>query len=319
MKTSAIVRIIIYSLLILILIGIMGGFIADEIYLSGDGFQRTESPVHTESLAEINQLDFTTQVQNIEIVWVAGSITIHPSDSISSIHVEEYAPNGTEHTMVCRQSGQTLKIEFSEEKEALKLIGNNHTVSKDLVIRVPKNWNCNNLEIDAAATDVTIQDLTVNELDFDGASGKLILDNCNIVDLDIDTASGDVDFNGILKDLEFDAASAKFYGDFRQVPNHLNMDTASGDLEIVLPEYCWFTCELDALSSRFETDFATTTENGIYIHGGKDNACHIKISALSGDVSILKGVSNPQIAAGADTDCTDSNCTDPSHGHNNHH
>lgn len=291
MKTNAIIRILVYSLIILILIGIMGGFIADEIYLSGGLLQKTDTPVPTESLAEINQQDFTEQIQNIEIEWVAGNITIHKSKSLNSIIVEEYSPVGSEYPIICRQSGQTLKIQFCEESMKFPSFGINAEVSKDLVIRVPASWNCNNLEIDTAATDVTIQDLSINDLDFDGASGKLTLENCDVNVLDIDTASGDVEFSGTLEELDFDAASARFNGEFYQIPKKLNLDAMSGDLTVVLPEHSGFYLELDAMSGSFDSDFDFHTTGAHYECG--DGSCQIKISALSGDVSILKSLPAP--------------------------
>ena len=296
MKASAIIRIIAFSVAIILLSFILLSVIDYNYYFENGRLHSYEmaAPAPTEAAMQVHQQDISTQVQNIEIEWVAGSIAIHPSDSLSNIIVEESSSAGSNYNMVVKQSGQTLKIKFCEESIKLSSFGINMDVSKDLVIRVPKNWNCNNLEIDAAATDVTISGLQINELDYDGASGNLFMENCNIVDLDVDTASGDVEFSGILKDLDFDSASAKFYGKFLQMPNHLNLDAMSGDMELVLPEYCRFTCELDTMSGSFVTDFETTQENGIYICGDKETACHIKISAMSGNVSILKGITAPE-------------------------
>ena len=187
MKANAIVRIITYSLLIFILIGIMGGVMEDTLAFRNGRIRRDDTPIPTEAAMNNKQQDFSAQIQNIEIEWVAGSIAIHPSDSLSNIIVEESSPAASKHNMVVKQSGQTLKIEFCEESIKFPSFGINVDVSKDLVIRGPKTWNCNNLEIDAAATDVNIQDLTIRELDFDGASGKLVLDNCNIEDLFLTT------------------------------------------------------------------------------------------------------------------------------------
>ena len=296
MKTSAIIRIVIFSLVIILLSFILLSVLDHNYYIESGRVHSYEEAgeLPTEALLQINQHDITAQIQNIDIDWAAGSIIIQQSDSLSSIIVEESCPTYSEYETVIKQSGQTLKIKFSEESVKLSGFGIDADISKDLVIRVPKNWNCNTLEIDAAAAEVFIHDLSINELDFDGASGNLILDNCNIVDLDIDTASGDVKFSGTLKELDFDAASAKFYGEFLAMPNQLNLDAMSGDVELVLPEYCWFTCELETMRGSFDTDFATTQDKNVYIHGGKDNACHIRVSAMSGDVSILKGISAPQ-------------------------
>ena len=294
MKTSAIIRIVIFSLVIILLSFILLSVLDHNYYIESGRVHSYEEAgkLPTEALLQINQHDISAQVQNIEIEWVAGSIIIQRSDSLSSIIIEESCPTYSEYETVIKQSGQTLKIQFCEESMEFPSFGINADISKDLVIRVPKSWNCNTLEIDAAAAEVYIHDLSINELDFDGASGNLILDNCNIVDLNIDTASGDVKFTGILNDLDFDAASAKFYGEFYQVPNRLNLDAMSGDLELVLPPYAGFTCYINSMSGSFNSDFELAHTGGTYVHS--DGACRIDLNALSGDVSILKGISAPQ-------------------------
>ena len=294
MKTSAIIRIVIFSLVIILLSFILLSVLDHNYYIESGRVHSYEEAgqLPTEGLMQINQHDITAQIQNIDIEWAAGSIIIQKSDSLSSIIIEESCPTYSEYETVIKQTGQTLKIKFSEESVKLSGFGIDADISKDLVIRVPKNWNCNTLEIDAAATDVTVDGLSINELDFDGASGRLTLENCNIAELDIDTASGDVEFTGILKELDFDAASAKFSGEFYQVPKQLDMDAMSGDLTLVLPEYSGFYLEMETLSGVFDSDFDFHTIGAHYECG--DGACKIKVNAMSGDVSILKGVSASQ-------------------------
>ena len=290
MKTNAIVRIVLFSLAILILGSILLGVICFDMYIL-DGLIQITDHNTVEPVGMITTDLVSSQVRNIDIEWVAGTITIQEDENVTDIHIEEESTTGSEYQMVCKQSGQTLKIKYCEDLKGIGLIGNNHYVSKNLIITVPTGWNCNNLEIDAAATDVTVHDLSINELDFDGASGTFVLENCDLVSLDIDTASGDVEFSGVLKDLDFDAASAKFHGEFYQVPNRLNLDAMSGDLTVILPEYSGFYLELDTMSGSFDSDFDFHTTGAHYECG--DSACKIKISAISGDVSILKGITTP--------------------------
>lgn len=290
MKTNAIIRIVAYTLALIILAFILLSVLDQNYYLEDGRIHSYEmaGADPTEEVREVNQHDISTQIQNIEINWVAGSIAIHRSDSLSSIQVYETSPAGSEHEMVLKQSGQTLKIQFSKENIKFPSFGIDVDISKDLVIKVPANWNCNNLEIDAAATEVEIHDLTIRELDFDGASGELILDNCNIVNLEIDTASGDVSFTGDLEELDFDAASASFRGEFNHLPRHLDLDAMSGDLELILPPDAGFICNLDTMSGSFDTDFTFQTHGETYVSG--DGECKINVSGMSSDVSILKGI-----------------------------
>lgn len=293
MKSSAIVRIVLFSLAILILGGILLSAVCFNMYIV-DGTIAFESHSAAEEapLLENEMQETSSQVCNLELEWVAGSITIQPDEHVHSIHVTEYTPSGSDYETVMQQSGQTLKIKFSKESVKLSGFSINANVSKDLVITVPADWNCNSIDIDAAAADVKIHDLKMNELDFDGASGKLILDNCDIVELDIDTASGDVDFSGTLNELDFDAASARFDGEFHNIPQKLNLDAMSGDMTLVLPENSGFSLELDSMSGSFDSDFDFHTMGAHYECG--DSSCKIKVSALSGDVEILKGISQPK-------------------------
>lgn len=316
MKTNAIVRIVLFSLAILILGGILLVVLCFGL-LRADGNTHIEKYTETSDVVEQADINYySTQVRNIDIEWVSGTITILKNAAVSEITVTEYAPINTEHQMQCKQSGQTLKIKFSEESMKFPSFGIDVDVSKDLIITVPADWSCNSLDIDAAAAAVEIIDLSINELDFDGASGTLVLDSCDIDILDIDTASGNVEFSGTLKELDFDAASARFDGEFFNIPQKLDLDAMSGDMTLVLPEHSGFYLEHETVSGSFDSDFDFHTMGAHYECG--DSACKIKISALSGDVNILKGVANPQFAAGntaGNESCTDINCTDSAHNH----
>ena len=304
MKSNAIIRIVLFSLAILVLLGILGSVLfvrAFMIDLSESGivdalhnvFETRESDeIRIDGSGRSGEYD-STQIHDIDIEWAAGTIVIQPGD-IRNIYFEESAVSNSDYQLTTKRSGDKLSIKFCEEKVTSWGFGAklNSDVSKDLVITVPRDWNCDTLEIDAAAARIEITDLQINELDFDGASGELRLDNCNIVDLDVDTASGDVEFRGVLKQLDFDAASAKFYGEFYQVPHQLYLDSMSGDVDLILPEYCGFEMDYDTLSGSFNSDFAFSSNGTSYRCGNGD--CQIKVSGMSADVNIRKGVSVPQ-------------------------
>ena len=105
--------------------------------------------------------------------------------------------------------------------------------------------------------------------------------------LDLDTASGDVRFSGSLQQLDCDAASANIVLELTNVPGSIDLDTASGDLDVTLPGYAGFQVTLESLSGRFESDFDAVRRNGTYIWG--DGKCRIDVAAMSGDVIVRKG------------------------------
>lgn len=288
MKTNAIIRIILFSLAILILGSILLGVVAFDLFT----FDSHTVTVRNESaITEATRSSFSgkaSDIQHIEIEWAAGSITILPDSDSDRIYVSETQVSKEKYAMHITQSGNKLKIEFNDEDMSFVRFGINHTEAeaKDLVISVPADWVCHSLEIDAAAADVKVSGLTIREVDFDGASGICTFEDCAIDKLDMDTASGDVEFSGTLDTLDFDAMSARFTGTFQNVPSRIDLDTMSGDLDISLPDDCGFTLSLDALSGDFTSDFATTMQGDHHHYG--DGRCRITVSAMSGDVNIRK-------------------------------
>lgn len=289
MKRNAIVRIVLYSLLIAILLtlllfglGVRNLFGRRRI----DTPEATMVPIPTETIVgfldEGNKRTFAPDsVQDLKIEWAAGSIAIFPAD-VDEITISESDVSDSKYTMVCKTRGNTLILQYCEEGRAHGFRING--ISKDLTIMVPRSWQCSSLEIDAASASVEVNGLTIQEVEFDGASGKCEFANCTVDVMDLDTASGDIAFYGSLNVLEWDAASASFTGVLTNHPNRLDMETMSGDLDITLPKGCGFTVNLDGLRTNFTSDYPTTVKNGDQVYG--DGSCRININAMSGDVCL---------------------------------
>ena len=302
MKTNAIIRIILFSLAILILLGIL-------LIGLGAGYLVTNAEKVSESLISnlINDYDtgkdfwdnfssgdiidktasvYAGDIRDISIDWVSGSITIMPGKD-DKITISESQVSSDKYKLIWKKSGDKLVIQYCEANWDFLGINLGTDLSKDLVISVPKDWICDSLEIDTASARVEIYDLSIHEMDFDGASGSCYFDNCIVDEIDLDTASGDVNFTGTLNILDCDAASASINLVVTNIPKRIDIDTASGDLDLTLPENCGFSVSLDTMSGDFSSDFPTVMTAGNYLHG--DGTCRINISAMSGDVIIRKG------------------------------
>lgn len=289
MKTNAIVRIVLFSIAILVLLGILGvGLAAGMFMTTGLSIFNEEfsQPLVTGEDTNSVSVD-AASIRELEIEWVAGKITIMRQNT-TQITVTEPTVTNDKYKMVCKQSGDTLKIQFSESD--LNYIGIHSDLSKDLVITVPMDWVCEELDIDTAAATVEVSDMTLNNVDFDGASGICTFTNCTVGNMELDTASGDVRFTGKLDSLKCNAMSANCEITVNNVPKRIDLESMSGDLDITLPEDCGFTVSMDGMSSDFSSDFQTTTTNGHYVHG--DGSCRINVEAMSGDVTIRKGAAH---------------------------
>lgn len=292
MKTNAIIRIVLFSLAILVLLGILLAGLALGLYfydaksvVSSTSSYNQVLPTASDGMTTQGAAD-ASAIRNLDIEWVSGSIFIQPDENAADITISETYVDSTKYQMVYKQSGNTLKIQYCEDSITFPSFGINVDFSKDLVITVPADWVCDGLDIDAASANVVVNNLTIGEVEFDGASGTCDFVNCNVDHLDVDGASGDIKFSGTLNVLDFDGASASCYLEVTNVPNRISMDGMSGDLNLMLPENCGFTVSIDAMSSDFHSDFPTTMSGGDYIYG--DGRCRISFSGMSGDLTIRK-------------------------------
>lgn len=288
MKANAIIRTVLYSIAILVLLGILVvGLVGNTILVNTDweSLLMGDWELEEGNLASVGNVS-ADEIKNIKIEWAAGSITIRPGD-VTDITFSETEGLSENQQMVWSQKGDQLIIQFSKPRV---VFGNIMEKPKDLLITVPREWTCRELEIEAASAKVEVSDLTVFTAEYNTASGTSIFNNCIVDTLDIDTASGDIRFTGTLQELDCDAASASCNLQLSNIPKRIDADMASGDLDLTLPEESGFTLELEALSGDFHSDFPTTMRGQTHICG--DGSCRITVSALSGDVTIRKAETN---------------------------
>ncbi len=227
-----------------------------------------------------------SKISSISVEWVAGNIVLEPWDG-DTIRVSEEGVTDSKYEMHYKIKDKELDIKFCQEKQLKNFsLGIHTTITKDLLIQIPRNWTGQELEIDAAAANLEVTGQTFREVEIDGASGTCLFENCTFQELDLDTASGDVEFRGQLHSLDFDAASASFKGILTNVPKQIDMDSMSGNLDLTLPEDAGFSVKIDGMTSDFSSEFPVTIQNGRRICG--DGRCRIDVNAMSGNVTIRK-------------------------------
>ena len=280
MRRNAIVRIIVSSLVIVVLLGILLVGLGVSLFTF-----RTDK--HSETYALDSGAIPAHEVREIEIEWACGSITIEPADTDSISFRESGGKNAK--PMVYRQVGSKLTIEH----EATTVFSGFHSNDqKDLVITVPWNWDCNELSVDAASADLTVNGLNAKDVELNMASGDSHFTDCVLGELSLNCASGEVTYTGTLYSLGCDTASGKVTAVLDNVPRTIEFDGVSADLDLTLPADAGFTVELDTLSGNFHSEFDTISRNDQYICG--DGSCRISIDGVSGDVTLRKLIGERQ-------------------------
>ena len=256
MKRNAIARIVIYSILVFVLSGILlFGILAGSFMFDFD----SSSGTVVESGSSVDAAD----IKRIEIEWASGSISIRPGDTDRIIFTES-APEDSKYPMIYDLSDSTLKLSYAKSSIGFGF-GNFSMPSKDLVITVPRDWHCEDLEIDGASLNIAIEDLSIGEISLDGAS-------C------------DLKFTGIIDSIDIDGASNDVTLACANRVSRIELDGASCELDLWLTEDCGFRLQMDGLSCDFDCNLNYSESGGYYRYG--DEHCRIQIDGVSCDVSI---------------------------------
>ena len=275
MKGKALARIVLFSMIALVLLCVL----LAGLWLSSFAKPVSSQIVSVQSTGSEHEFA-PGEVSSIFISWASGDIDIQPADQ-DTVTVSEERSGGS--SMVVRHLGSTLEIEAGESKWRL---GVGKSTQKDLSIRVPRDWLCQSLEIGGAAADIRVDGLPITNVVLNTASGNCVFTDCAVEKMQVNTASSDLDYSGVLKRLELKGASADCNLRLSDAPAAIGMNTASGDLNLTLPDNCGFTLNRSSLSGAFQSDFATTTENDKIVCG--DGTCQITFSSLSGNINICR-------------------------------
>lgn len=251
MKLRTIIFIIILAVIVLAVAGIWTG----KSYL-GSLFGNKEPGELITAENKANPEDFS----KLDIEWAAGSVKIETADT-TQITVKETRDSNNPHALVTEFDGDTLKIRYAESLS----VNLGALSSKDLTITVPKDWVCQDLEIDGAALNISISGLNTRSMELKGAAAKLT-------------------YTGIISELECDGAASQINLNCTEAPKYIDINGAACKLTMTLPKGSGFAVETDGVALDFESNCTTSFNDGTYTYG--DGSCKVKIAGLGCSVTV---------------------------------
>ena len=275
MKRNAIARIVIYSLIVVILVGVLvHGMDWDGFHFDldlGDDAQVVTGTASVEA----------DSVKRIRIEWIDGTVEIRGADQENITFSET---NGEKECMVYAFKGDTLVIRYS--KDSIKMGINITTPNKHLTVHVPMDWIAAGIEISAVSSNVTVELPEVQEAKIETVSGNIDIRCERSKEISFTTVSGHAGFTGNCEELDCDSVSGNckvaLYGSAKEI----RMESISGDLEIVLDGQLGFTAQIDSVSGSVRSDFPTSVSNDIHTYG--DGSIQIEAETVSGGIRIRK-------------------------------
>lgn len=265
---SGVIQLLVLALLVTVLLG--GIYSIDFQSWSGTTVTGTASTPVTLDHSEID---------NIHIEWVAGKITVQPTDGLQAIKISETGATNEDDAYIVKQQGNTLNIQYCKPKISIGIF-NQSIGSKDLLIQVPRQWICGELKIDSVSAYISVEDITANSIDLVNVSGSCVFTGCSATEFEAETVSGSVTYNGEIQVLDFNTVSADCVAVLSSEPNSVEFDSVSGDMELTMPADIGYRLDWDSASGDFRCDYSGNS----HIYG--DYRCEITADTVSGDVTI---------------------------------
>lgn len=298
---KGIVKIILFSLLALVLVGGLVFALCFDGELPGflgSGFSYADPESYTVGSGSVQG-----ELSRIELQWVSGSVDIRPYDGDEIVLTETGADSEKEQLRYRLRNG-VLSVQYC--KSGLHWNISTHK-SLELLIPQAQAEALLSIEIDTASAEITVQEMIAQSLDLDTASGGIravnctfptvavdaasgdcTLENCTVGSFEMDAASGRAILTGSVETVEFESASGDLRITSSIAPRKIEVDTASGRTELTIPKDAEFTAELDAASGDLRVEgFLGSSGKDLFVCGNGAN--RYSFDSASGDVIIRAG------------------------------
>lgn len=288
MKTSAVIRIVIWSLAAVILTGTLVAGIALKganvglgdfsIGISGNTYADAGS-------YSIGGGSISERISSAEVNWVSGKIDISVYDG-ETVEISETAIEDEDYKL--RYKVENGKLTVHSEKSGFSF-GIISRPKKELTVKIPRAFaeNFSELKINSTSAEIRINGLTVSQsVEVDTVSGKVTAENLTAASLECDTVSGDIKASGAIESFDLDSTSGSAEITTSVPLKKLETDTVSGDVTVIIPENSGFELEFDTVSGDIDCEFPLSKKNGKHIYA--DGSAKFEADSTSGDFTVKK-------------------------------
>ena len=305
MRKSARNRIIIWSIVSVLLIGLLTfGIIGIRNYGALNfklfSFSNDDLDKMSTGSAEFDK----NEVKSIDINWTSGTVDIKNGNT-DKVEISENASYDKDDDNAMRWSLDDGKLKIYNSKNAFGFNWFSFSMSpKKLTVTLPESISLDEFDVSSASADFTAESINADTLDIETASGKITVDSFEGKKADINTASGTIDLNRVLAedvDVETVSGECTVTGKIEKLNvsgvssvlnltvgknnSEINAETVSGNVNIKTNcDESGFTANYSSVSGNFSSDFAGINKDDKFVYAS--GKADYNISTVSGNIEI---------------------------------
>ena len=295
MRTSAWIRLVVWSVALVALVGIFvlalcyPGLFPGQFFrfITGGSISYEDSELYTVGSGAVQAYG----IKEIEINWTAGNVRIEAAEGREITMEEQGAETARDEMRYLLRDGKLI-IQYSAPRRGFDFW---RAGEKQLVVKVPQTLVAVGLEkftvnagsawvyvdgvgaqdtkISFVSGHVELADMQCGVLSLDGVSGAVSGMELYADTLGVDTVSGGVTLGGVFGQVAFDGVSGGMELDCNiRCPDSIVAESVSGDLLLRLPENQGFTVRHDSVSGNFQCEFPVLgdKDEAVYNDGGAE-------------------------------------------------
>lgn len=293
MKTSALIRIFIYTFIALVLTGVLVWGINGNHNLNffsfnlfgGSGISYNDAG-YSIGGAEVPK----DKISEIQVNWTSGNVKVVPyvADAAGMDAIKFHENSGTslekDYQMRYKVEDGVLKIQYT--KPNLKLKGLFKSLNKDLTISIPAGMTLTDVKIDTVSANIDMESTTADHFDLVTVSGDINGAMLKGNSMEAENVSGEIRWSdGAFQTVTGNSVSGDINTAFATMPRDINLETVSGTITLSLPKNDGFTVDYDKVSGDFNCAFSVQMDKNSAIY--KNGINKIKLETVSGDMRIL--------------------------------
>ena len=309
LKTNAVIRIIIWSVVALVLVGLLISGLSGDLRRSAESwgwYWGFNSSYANSSEYNVGNGSVGTQdIEYIDVYWEQGQVNVETYGG-TEIVFEETGNTSSDSRLIMRYhvEGDRLVIRFGDS--GIRWTSFN-SVEKTLNLKIPRTFTeYSGLAIETTSAAIAVNDVTVGGfVDTQSVSGKIDITDVNCESLSLESVSGSINAEnvtantlatenvsgstkvaGAISNAYMESVSGSILLVTSEMIWHTSIETISGSATLELPENDGFNVDYSSISGGFTCDFETYAhEDGIkYKMGG----AQIYMETISGSMKIIK-------------------------------
>ena len=204
-------------------------------------------------------------IEDLEINWVSGNVVIEAYDG-TEVEFSETCDKALNDTTslyyLLDDNGTTLTIQYGRAKSKVKMAD----LSKDLLIRVPRQMRLEDIEVNGAGYDAVLKGIRCESLECNSVSTDITLEKCTVESVEV---------NGV---------DDKLTATFEQMPDDIELNGVNSEAVLYVPETAGMTIETAGMATDMRSELPVAKNGHKRIVG--DGSCDIELNGVNCNLDV---------------------------------